>query len=471
MRGERYEVGLVGLGVMGRNLLLNIAGHGHAAAGCDRDGGKVRALRAEGRGGKVAAAGSCRELLALLERPRAIIMLVPAGRPVDEVVGELLPHLERDDVLVDAGNSHFRDTEARARRAAARGVRYLGVGVSGGEEGARRGPSIMAGGDREAYARVGPLFEAIAARAGDEPCAALLGPGSAGHYVKMVHNGIEYGLLQLLAESYDLMKRGLGMDDDGLAAVHAGWNRTELESYLVGITAEIFARTDRRTGRRLVDEILDEAAQKGTGKWASQDAMELGVPTPTIDAAVAARSLSALKEERVGAARVLDGPPHRFAGDRDDFLGGLRDALFAATVATYAQGFAQLRAASRAHGYGLSLETVAAVWRAGCIVRAAVLGPIREAFRDGPELPNLLLDPRLALEVRSRQGALRSTVTAAVRLGLPAPALAASLAWFDGYRSEWLPANLIQAQRDYFGAHTYERVDERGSFHTDWGRP
>ena len=352
---------------------------------------------------------------------------------------------------------------------AAKGIRCLGVGISGGEQGARHGPSIMPGGPLEAYERVRAVFEAAAAKAAGEPCVAWLGPGSAGHYVKMVHNGIEYGLMRLIAETYDLMKRGLGLTDDELAATYDSWNQRELNSYLVEITASIFRQADERTGKPLVEMILDETRQKGTGMWTSQDAMELQVPVPTIDLAVTMRHLSTLKSERVAASRVFSRPVRPFQGDRNAFLKQLENALFAAMLMTYAQGMAQLRRAADAYGYHLRLDEVARIWRGGCIIRAALLERIREAFRTRPDLPNLLVDPGVAAEVNSRQDDLRSVVEAAAGRGIPAPGLMVSLAYFDSYRSAWLPANLMEAQRDYFGAHTYQRVDVPGVFHTEWG--
>jgi 6-phosphogluconate dehydrogenase len=388
--------------------------------------------------------------------------------PVDAVIRDLLPHLQPGDLIIDGGNSHFDDTDLRGKMLAEKGLHFLGVGISGGESGARHGPSIMPGGPREAYERVRPIFEAVAAKVNGEPCVTYLGPGSAGHYVKMVHNGIEYGLMQLIAESYDLMTRGLGLSDDELHDVYARWNETELNGFLIEITAQIFRQVDEKTGRRLVDVILDEARQKGTGKWTSQDGMELQAPTPTIDAAVAARDLSTYKTERETASRLLGGPSPSFQGERGAFLEQLRSALYAAMILTYAQGMALLRVASQSYGYGLDLEAVARIWRGGCIIRAALLEPIRAAYRARPDLANLLLDPDLSAELVRRQGDLRAIVSHAAGLGIPAPGLMASLAYLDGYRSAWLPANLIQAQRDYFGAHTYERVDARGVFHTRW---
>ncbi len=461
----KFEIGMAGLGVMGRNLLLNIAGRGFPAAGYDKDPAKLRALEAESSGLPVRAAAGPRELAALLRRPRAVIILVPAGAPVDAVIASLEPFLEKGDLLIDAGNSYYKDTERRTAALAAKGLRFLGMGVSGGEEGARRGPSLMPGGDRDAYERVRPALEAAAARAGGEPCAAWLGPGSAGHFVKMTHNGIEYALMQLIAESYDLLKRGLGLDDDALAGVYSGWNEGELNSYLLEITARIFARRDERTGGRLVDEILDVARQKGTGLWTVQAAMELQVPVPTIDAAVAMRDLSAYEAWRAAAPALLGGAPGRAPGLSE---GTLRRALRCAFLLAYAQGMSLLSAASRARGYGLDLKVVAGIWRGGCIIRAAALEDIRAAYARNPALPNLLLDPAFAAAVSADQAELRAAVSAAAAAGLPVPALMSALAYYDALRGGWLPANLIQAQRDYFGAHGYELKDAKGVFHTEW---
>jgi 6-phosphogluconate dehydrogenase len=459
---------MVGLGVMGRNFLLNLADHEFTVAGYDRDPAKVAALRQEADRRDIRAAGDVASFVALLRRPRAVMLLVPAGPPVDAVIGELLAHLEAGDLIIDAGNSHYTDTDARAGRLAPRGIRFLGVGISGGEEGARHGPSIMPGGPPEAYERVRAACEAAAAQVNGEPCVTYLGPGSAGHYVKMVHNGIEYALMQLIAETYDLMKRGVGLSDDELHEFYAGWNQGELEGYLIEITAKIFAKADPQSGRRLIDEIRGVARQLGTGMWTSQSGMDLGVPLPTIDAAVALRNLSALENERKAAHALLPQPTPQFSGDRAAFLQQLSRALFAATVLAYAQGFALLQAASAKFAYGLDLSAVARIWRGGCIIRSALLEDIRGAYQRQPALANLLLDPEVAKKMAAHQGDLRAVVALAAGLGLPASGLMASLAYLDAYRSAWDPANLIQAQRDFFGAHTYERLDEPGSFHTQW---
>ena len=465
---QQYEIGMVGLGVMGRNLVMNMADHSFSVAGYDRDAAKVEELRKESAERNIDGVANILDFIALLRKPRAIMMLVPAGAPVDSVIKDLLPHLDKGDLIIDAGNSYFKDTDLRARNLAAKGIHFLGVGVSGGEEGARHGPSIMPGGPKEAYERVRPVFEAVAAKVSGDPCVTWLGPGSAGHFVKMVHNGIEYAVMQLFAEAYDLMKRGLGLNDDELHDVFSTWNNGELNGYLMEITSHIFSTVDKKTGKRLIDEILDVARQKGTGMWTSQSAMELQVPIPTIDIAVAIRNLSVFEKQRESASAVLQRPVRRFEGDRDTFLGQVRQSLYAGMVITYSQGFAVLATASDKYEYHLNLEAVARIWRGGCIIRTVLLDDILTAYRNQPGLSNLLLDVDLASKVMANQEALRRVVCTAAELGLPALGLMTVLGYLDGYRSAWLPANLIQAQRDYFGAHTYERIDSKGTFHTQW---
>jgi 6-phosphogluconate dehydrogenase len=465
---QQYEIGMVGLGVMGRNLVLNMADHGFLAAGYDKNSNQVGALKKESAERNICAAADIKEFIALLRKPRAIMMLVPAGAPVDSVIKDLLPHLEKDDLIIDAGNSYFKDTDVRARNLAAKGIQFLGVGVSGGEEGARHGPSIMPGGPKDAYERVRPIFEAAAAKVNGEPCVTYLGPGSAGHFVKMVHNGIEYGVMQLIAETYDIMKRGWGLNDDEVHEVYALWNKGELNGYLVEISGQIFSKQDEKTGKRLIDEILDVAKQNGTGMWTSQSAMELQVPTPNIDLAVAMRNLSVFVKEREQADAIYQRPIRCFTGDRNTFLTQLGRALFAGIIITYAQGMALLAAASEKYKYQLDLEAVARIWRGGCIIRAALLEDICAAFRARRDLPNLLLDANLSRKLMEHQEDLRRIVSHATESGVPAPGLMVSLGYLDAYRSAWLPANLIQAQRDYFGAHTYERIDAKGTFHTEW---
>lgn len=468
MRRQDYEIGMIGLGVMGRNLLLNIADHGFSVAGYDKDFNKVEALRQESKGRDVRGAMDIGEFTRLLRPPRAMLLLVPAGPPVDSVITDLSLHLQPGDLIIDAGNSYFKDTDVRVRNMAKKGVYFLGVGVSGGEEGARHGPSIMPGGPKEAYERIRPIFEAAAAKVNGDPCVAWLGPGSAGHFVKMVHNGIEYGLMQLIAETYDLMKRGLDLNDDQLHDTYDLWNREELNGYLMEITSHVFCQVDEKTGKRLIDQILDVARQKGTGMWTSQAAMELQVPIPTIDMAVAIRNLSVFESQRDRASVILRRPARSLRTDPELFLDQLRHAVFAGMIVTYAQGLAVLRVAAERYAYRLNLETVARIWRGGCIIRAALLEDIREAYRTRPDLENLLLDPVLSRKLMATQEDLRLVVCAAAELGLPAPGFMTALGYLDGYRSDWLPANLIQAQRDYFGAHTYERVDAKGTFHTEW---
>ncbi len=461
-------LGMIGLGVIGRNMLLNMADHGFPVAGYDRDLAKVDDLRHETEHRNIRAAETVQQLVAALRIPRIVMMLVPAGAPVDAVIHEVLPYLSRGDVLIDGGNSYYRDTDLRGQALADRGIVYLGVGISGGEQGARHGPSIMPGGPREGYERVQAIFEAVAAKVNGEPCAAYMGQGSAGHYVKMVHNGIEYAILESIAETYDMLKRGLRLDDSELSAVYRTWNRGKLNSYLIEITADILLVKDQRTGKPLVDVILDEAKQKGTGKWTSQDAMDLTVPAPTIDVSVAARNLSMRKNDREQASRLLVGPSPQFHDDRQRFVVQLENALYLAMVVSYAQGMAILGRASETCSYHFDLETIARVWRGGCIIRAAMLEEFRAAFRSDPTLPNLLLDKKTAGGLVTAQADMRSIVKAAADWGIAVPALMTSLSYYDGFRSAWLPANLIQAQRDFFGAHTYERIDDKGVFHTEW---
>jgi 6-phosphogluconate dehydrogenase len=468
MKETTYELGMIGLGVMGRNLLLNMADHGFSVAGYDKDVNKVQSLKKESEGSAVGGAESLKDLVGHLREPRVVMLLIPAGSPVDAVIRELAPLLSPGDMIIDGGNSYFRDTERRSTELREKDISFLGVGISGGESGARRGPSIMPGGPKEAYERVRPVFEAIAARVSKKPCVTYLGPGSAGHYVKMVHNGIEYGLMQLIAETFHLMKQSMGLTNDSLHSIYAQWDKTELNSFLVEITASIFAQKDDRTGKYLVDLILDEAGQKGTGLWSSQEAMTLGVPLPTVDLAVMMRQLSDLKEYRVNASRIHDNVGRAFQGDQDAFIEQVRNALYAAMLITYSQGMSLLRVASDTYKYNLNLEDIARIWQGGCIIRAALLEKIRIAYEAKPQLRSLLLDSGIVKDIFDRQQHLRAVVQLAVGLAIPIPGLSVSLAYMDGYRSSWLPANLIQAQRDYFGAHSYERVDAAGVFHTEW---
>jgi 6-phosphogluconate dehydrogenase len=471
-----YKIGVVGLGVMGANLARNIASKGFPVAGYDLDAAKTQAFVAGQAGGSgIGSAAAPDKLMAVLERPRRVLMMVPAGAPVDSVIAHLRPHLEREDILIDGGNSFFRDTDRRADDLAAAGFRFVGMGVSGGEEGALRGPSMMPGGPREAWDALAPILRAMAAKAEDgDPCVSYMGPRGAGHYVKMVHNGIEYGDMQLIAEVYDVLTRAAGMSASEIADLFAKWNEGELRSYLVEITARVLERVDAETGKPLVDLILDEAQQKGTGKWMSQNAFDVGAAIPTVNAAVEARLLSALKSERVVASKVLSGPTASAgaSGGRDlsrsDLINGTRQALYAAKITSYAQGMALLRLASQEYKYDIDLAEVAKIWRAGCIIRAALLSDVRAAFTRNPSLVNLMLDESFAKALASGQQALRDVVQTAVVAGIPVPALSSSLAYYDSYRSARLPANLTQGQRDFFGAHTYRRVDRDGVFHTDW---
>jgi 6-phosphogluconate dehydrogenase len=463
------EMGIIGLGVMGRNFALNLSDNGFCVAGFDSDPGRIDALLKEGKPEGVQGAASLASFISMLRSPRAVMLLVPAGAPVDAVIGELLPLLGNGDLIIDAGNSHFIDTDRRERLLAEHQVQFLGVGISGGESGARLGPSIMVGGERKAYERVRGLFEAAAAQLNGKPCVACLGPGSAGHFVKMVHNGIEYGLMQLISESYDLMKRGLGLSDEELHEFYAGWNSGEMEAYLIEITSQIFLKRDTKTGHRLIDEVRDVADQLGTGIWTSKAALDLHVPIPTIDAAVAMRHMSVLTSQREAANQALASTAVTFSGDRIQFLRQLGRALYAGTIITFAQGFSVFKSASECYSYGLDLSEIARIWRGGCIIRAALLESIWEAYLNRPALPNLLLDAGIANRVSLHQEDLRSVVRTAASLGLPAPGLMSALGYMDAYRSRWLPANLIEAQRDYFGAHRFELIGEPGEFHAVWG--
>ena len=455
---------------MGANLARNIESRGFPVVGYDVDAAKTASfLAGPARGAKITGADSAEQLMASLDAPRRVLMMVPAGPVVDSVIAHLRPSLSKGDILIDGGNSFFRDTDRRSDELAAAGFHFLGTGVSGGEEGALHGPAIMPGGPREAWDAVAPIFRAIAAKAEDgEPCVEYMGPRGAGHYVKMVHNGIEYGDMQLIAETYDLLGRGAGLSAADLADIFDDWNRGDLRSYLIEITAQVLRRVDAETGRPLVDLILDEAQQKGTGKWMSQNAFDIGAPIPTVNAAVEARILSSLKSERVAASAALPGPSASFAGNRQRLIEAVRQALYASKITSYAQGMAMLRLASNEYGYGINPGDVARIWRAGCIIRAGLLGDIRDAFARDPSLINLLLDRAFRDAIADRQAGWREVVQTAVTLGIPVPAMSASLAYYDAYRSARLPANLTQAQRDFFGAHTYRRTDRDGVFHTEW---
>ena len=464
-----YKVGVVGLGVMGANLARNMASKGFPVAGYDLEPGKRKAFLEHAPADKVGAVDRPEQLMESLERPRRVLIMVPAGPAVDSVIAHLRAHLQEGDILIDGGNSYFRDTDRRCDELTTNGFHFVGAGVSGGEEGALHGPSIMPGGPRAGWEALAPVFRAIAARAEDgEPCVDYMGPRGAGHYVKMVHNGIEYGDMQLIAEVYDLLSRGAGMTAPEIGAVFAEWNQGELRSYLIEITALVLERVDEETRRPLVDVILDEAQQKGTGKWMSQNAFDIGAPIPTVNAAVEARILSSLKAERVTASRVLRGPKAQAGVDRARLIDTARQALYASKITSYAQGMAMLRIASREYSYDIDPGTVAKIWRAGCIIRATLLGDIRQAFARNPGLVNLMLDAAFRDALAERQDGWRHTVQTGVGFGIPMPAMSASLAYYDAYRSERLPANLTQGQRDFFGAHTYRRTDRDGVFHTNW---
>jgi 6-phosphogluconate dehydrogenase len=462
------HIGLTGLAVMGQNLVLNMERNGYTVAVHNRTVKTMQDFVAAHPGKRLIGCETLTDFVAALERPRKIMIMVKAGAPVDAVIEQLLPLLEPGDLIIDGGNSYFLDTERRSQELAAKGLRFIGTGVSGGEEGALKGPSIMPGGQPEAYALVKDVFTAISAKVEGEPCVTYIGPRGAGHYVKTVHNGIEYGDMQLIAEAYDILHRVLDLSNQELSDIFANWNTGELQSYLIEITCDIFKKIDEETGQPLVDLILDEAQQKGTGKWTSQNAFDIGVPIPTINAAVESRIISSIKPERVAASQQLSGPQVKFKGDRRQLIDAVRDALYMAKICSYAQGMALLRAASREQGYNLRNGEIAAIWRGGCIIRAQFLNRIREAYQRQPDLPNLLLDEGFKAEVTKRQSALRHVVTTAVQLGIPCLALSSALNYFDAYRTARLPANLTQAQRDYFGAHTFQRVDKPGIFHAEW---
>lgn len=466
--GGEYDIGLIGLAVMGQNLALNIARQGYKVAVYNRTAQKTADfLAGSGRDSGIAGAHTIEELAAMLSTPRKVVLMVKAGQPVDEMIDRLLPFLRAGDIIMDGGNSYFLDTARRCRQTAARGIHYLGVGISGGEEGALHGPSLMVGGSPEAYQAVAPLLQQIAAQVDGESCCAYFGPDGAGHYIKMVHNGIEYADMELIAETYHIMQRGLALPTSRMSEVFAAWNEGELASYLLAITSRILARQDE-DGEPLLDMILDMAEQKGTGKWASQNALDLGVPVPTITAAVDARFMSALKDERLMAAKVLGDATTVYSGDQEAFLTALGDALYAAKLCCYAQGFALLQAAGQAYRWRLPYAAIAKVWRGGCIIRAALLQNIVAAYQRPDTPANLLLDPVFCTALAARVPQWRQVVATAKTLGLPVPAFSTALDYYDSYRQARLPANLIQAQRDYFGAHTYRRVDQPGVFHTDW---
>jgi 6-phosphogluconate dehydrogenase len=469
---QTADIALIGLAVMGQNLILNMADHGYTVVAFNRTVSKVDDFLNEAAKGhkKVIGAHSIEEMVKLLKRPRKIMLMVKAGKAVDDFIDQILPYLEPGDLLIDGGNSHFPDTIRRTKDLEAKGLLYVGTGVSGGEEGARFGPSMMPGGSPKAWPLVKEIFQAICARTPDgAPCCDWMGEDGAGHFVKMTHNGIEYGDMQLICEAYQLMKEGLGLSNAEMNAVLTEWNKGELDSYLIEITRDILGYKDEKS-EYVVDKILDTAGQKGTGKWTSVSSLDLGMPVTLIGEAVYARCLSAMKDERVGASKLLQGPKFKFDGDRKAFIEDIRQALLASKVVSYAQGFMLLREAAKEYHWNLNNGGIALVWRAGCIIRSAFLGKIKEAFDRDPNLTNLLLDPYFTAVIERSQASWRRVVSKAVEAGVPVPAFTTALAFYDGYRSARLPANLLQAQRDYFGAHTYERVDQpRGKFfHTNW---
>ncbi len=466
----KQSIGVVGMAVMGRNLALNIESRGHAVSIFNRSRARTDEVIAENPRAKLVPTYTIEAFVASLEKPRRILLMVKAGAGTDEVIEELKPLLDKGDILIDGGNTFFQDTIRRNKELADAGLHFIGTGVSGGEEGALKGPSIMPGGPKDAYDLVAPILLEIAAKAPDgEPCVTYIGPDGAGHYVKMVHNGIEYGDMQLISESYAVLQGVLGLSNEELAGVYTDWNEGELDSYLIDITAKIFGKKDDKTGKDLVDVILDRAAQKGTGKWTSQSALDLGIPLPLITESVFARILSSLKDERVAASKQLAGPPARkFSGDRDGFIESVRRALYFSKLVSYAQGFAQLRAASAEYDWRLDYGSIAKIFRAGCIIRARFLQKIMDAYKKDADIANLLLDPYFSDIAKNYQSALREVVATAVQTGISIPAFASAIAYYDGYRAARLPANLLQAQRDFFGAHTFERIDAKGSFHAEW---
>jgi 6-phosphogluconate dehydrogenase len=467
---SKQQIGVIGLAVMGKNLALNIESRGYSVSVYNRSADKTEEfLKNEAEGKNFKGTYSVEEFVNSLEKPRKILLMVKAGGPTDATIDALKPHLEKGDILIDGGNTFFQDTIRRNKELEEAGLHFIGTGVSGGEEGALKGPSIMPGGQKEAYELVEPILKAISAKVDEEPCCTYIGPNGAGHYVKMVHNGIEYGDMQLISEAYFIMKHVVGLSAEELHEVFAEWNKGELDSYLIEITADIFTKVDEETGKPLVDVILDTAGQKGTGKWTSQSALDLGVPLPIITESVFARFISAMKEERVKASKMLAGPEVKaFEGSKEELIEAVRKALYMSKICSYAQGFAQMRAASEEYDWNLNYGEIAMIFRGGCIIRAQFLQKIKEAYDRESGLANLLLDPYFKDIVENYQSALRQVLSIAIERGIPVPSFSSALAYYDSYRTETLPANLLQAQRDYFGAHTYQRVDKEGIFHTEW---
>ncbi|MGA0557908.1 NADP-dependent phosphogluconate dehydrogenase [Larkinella sp. VNQ87] len=468
MAETKYNFGMIGLGTMGRNLLLNMADHGVPVAGYDINPDQVAGFEKEGEGKPVKGFTDLAAMTQSLSKPRAIMMLVPAGKPVDNVIENLLPLLEPGDIMIDGGNSHFTDTVIRDKYLDQKGLHFFGMGISGGEEGARKGPSMMPGGDKQAYLTLKPIFEAIAAKVDGAPCVTHIGPGASGHFVKMVHNGIEYGLMQLIAETYEVLRKGLQLGNEELYQLFKQWNEGRLQSFLIEVTRDIFNFRENGSDQYLVDRIKDQAKSKGTGKWTSQVAMDLEVPIPTIDTAVAMRDLSKYKTLRTKAATVYGDLPAALTVDKAEFLEQVEQALYFSTIMTYAQGLDLLYRSSIAYGYNLNLAEIAKIWRGGCIIRATLLNDIFNAYEKAPSLEHLLLDESVAGLVKESESGARSVISTAISAGIALPAFAASLTYFDAFRSERMPSNLIQAQRDYFGAHTYELIDKEGVFHTHW---
>lgn len=466
---SKQQIGVVGLAVMGKNLALNIESRGFSVSVYNRSSSKTEGFLQEAEGKNVVGTYSIEEFVQSLETPRKILLMVKAGAATDATIQSLLPHLEKGDILIDGGNTYYKDTQRRNQELAESGIHFIGTGVSGGEEGALKGPSIMPGGQKEAHELVKPILEAISAKVDGEPCTTYIGPDGAGHYVKMVHNGIEYGDMQLISESYFILKHVAGLSAGELHEVFSEWNKGELDSYLIEITADIFTKVDEETNQPLVDVILDKAGQKGTGKWTSKSSLDLGVPLPIITESVFARYISAMKDERVEASQLIEGPePAQSAENKQELIEAVRKALFMSKICSYAQGFAQMKAASDEYNWDLKYGEIAMIFRGGCIIRAAFLQQIKEAYDRNPELKNLLLDPYFKDIAQNYQSSLRKVISLAVEQGVPVPSFSSALAYFDSYRTAVLPANLIQAQRDYFGAHTYERTDKEGVFHTEW---
>ena len=466
---QKYDFGMVGLGVMGSNLLYNIADHGFSVIGFDLNSEKAKNLEKEATPNTdVKGVSVIKDFISQLNTPRKIMLLVPAGKPVDDVIENLLPHLSKGDIIIDGGNSHYVDTVRRVKYLADQEFHFMGMGVSGCEEGARKGPSIMPGGDLEAFKVVQPILEAVAAKVNGEACTAYMGKDAAGHYVKMVHNGIEYAIMQLISEVYDLMHRGLGLSNEEMHQIFHQWNQEELNSFLIEITADIFKQKDVETGKELLDVILDKAGAKGTGKWTSQDAMDRGVSIPTIDIAVSLRTLSAYKEQRINASKIYNKTHSSLETDQSKFINELKEALFCAIIISYAQGLSLLVKASEELSMEIPLKDVVKIWRGGCIIRSTLLETFYEAYSAKTDLENILLDENIASLLISRIDSLREVLSAAAKSSIPAGALQTALAYFDAYTSERMSTNMIQAQRDYFGAHTYQRVDREGTFHTEW---